>query len=452
MQIIKGNIYSKLETDNKKLLKLLEKKYTFKVPNAFYAMKNSRGKWDGNKKFFSSKTGKFGTGLLSAILEDLKTVKAEFNLLEKVSTMPIHQESIPSLSLRDYQREALEKIDFHNGRGVIKAPTGSGKTLILAEICNKYKNCFGLVFFTKKQILYQTYEFLKKHGIDCGIVCGDSHEIKPITLCTIQSIDKIIDTHLDTAKFIIFDEIHEFGKGKISISCLKSFPKAEVRLGFSATPPSENTHKYTVQSFLGPIIYDITSKELIEQEFLAEPNIFILKASPPKKYLFDSKTNYQKTYQEYIIENPNRNKQIEDIVKSINKGKILILTKNLQHAHILKEKIKGSFQLEGKDPMSLRNSTIKKFLKQDKAILIGTVILQTGVDIPEITHFINARGMKSEIATIQAMGRALRMADNKTTALIYDFFDDTIYLNKHSEERIRHYKKNDFNLNLYNEK
>ena len=73
--------------------------------------------------------------------------------------------------------------------------------------------------------------------------------------------------------------------------------------------------------------------------------------------------------------------------------------------------------------------------------LIGTKILQTGVNIEEITHFINARGMKSEIATLQALGRALRKHNTKDKVYVYDFFDQEKYLVDHSIEREKHYRE-----------
>ena len=75
------------------------------------------------------------------------------------------------------------------------------------------------------------------------------------------------------------------------------------------------------------------------------------------------------------------------------------------------------------------------------SILIGTKILQTGINIEEITHFINARGMKSEIATLQALGRALRRHESKEKVYIYDFLDKEKYLKAHSLERKKHYEK-----------
>ena len=62
-------------------------------------------------------------------------------------------------------------------------------------------------------------------------------------------------------------------------------------------------------------------------------------------------------------------------------------------------------------------------------------------NIEEITHFINARGMKSEIATLQALGRALRRHPSKDKVFIYDFLDKEKYLKGHSNARKRHYEK-----------
>ena len=52
-----------------------------------------------------------------------------------------------------------------------------------------------------------------------------------------------------------------------------------------------------------------------------------------------------------------------------------------------------------------------------------------------------SRGMKSEIATIQALGRALRRHETKDKVFIYDFLDKEKYLREHSNARKRHYEK-----------
>ncbi|MFN9960770.1 MAG: helicase-related protein, partial [bacterium] len=92
--------------------------------------------------------------------------------------------------------------------------------------------------------------------------------------------------------------------------------------------------------------------------------------------------------------------------------------------------------------ISDRYNAISKFRGcKESSVLIGTKILQTGVNIEEITHFINARGMKSEIATLQALGRALRRHDDKEVVYVYDFMDKEKHLHQHSKARKRHYEK-----------
>ena len=48
--------------------------------------------------------------------------------------------------------------------------------------------------------------------------------------------------------------------------------------------------------------------------------------------------------------------------------------------------------------------------------------------------------MKSEIATIQALGRALRKHESKELVYVYDFLDKEKYLLEHSRARKRHYQ------------
>jgi len=49
--------------------------------------------------------------------------------------------------------------------------------------------------------------------------------------------------------------------------------------------------------------------------------------------------------------------------------------------------------------------------------------------------------MKSEIATLQALGRALRRHSSKTKVYVYDFLDKEKYLREHSIARRRHYER-----------
>jgi superfamily II DNA or RNA helicase len=450
MEIFISNTYSILKTDNIKLLKALGKKYRCKSPGCEFAASYKRGHWDGYTYFFNPKTGKFGTGLLYSILEDLDYLEYDYKLTDSRPDIEIGDSDLPDIDPRDYQESLIQQaLDLRSC--IIKSPTGSGKTIIIAAILKALEGKTGLLFFNKKQLLKQTSDFLTKCGIEHGVAFGDGVELKPLTLVTIQSIDKVIDTHLKTSEFIMFDEIHEFAKGKVAKKVLSSFPNATYRIGLSATPPTDRHSLLTLTSFLGKQIEDVTAKDLVEEGYLTLPSIQLIELPDVDDSETTGKT-YQEIYEEFIVDYSYRNELIVNIVSKItdNNAKILILTKNLAHAKYFKDNIPGAYQLEGKDSLQDRDKTLEKFLDKDgPSVIIGTIIFQTGIDIPELTHLVNARGLKSEIATVQALGRTLRKHKNKSQVYIYDFIDKVPYLGKHSKQRVDAYKSLDFNIEFH---
>ena len=450
MEIFISNTYSILKTDNTKLLKALGKKYRCKAPGAEYASSYKRGHWDGYTYYFNPKTGKFGTGLLYSILEDLDYLEYDYKVTDSRPSIEIGDSEIEGIEPRDYQESLIQEA-LELKSCIIKSPTGSGKTIIIAAILKALEGKTGLLFFNKKQLLKQTSDFLTKCGIEHGLAFGDGVDIKPLTLVTIQSIDKVIDTHLKTSEFIMFDEIHEFAKGKVAKKVLSSFPTATYRIGLSATPPKDRHSQLTLTSFLGKQIEYVTAKDLVEEGYLTLPSIQLLELPD----IDDSETTgktYQEIYEEFIVDYKHRNELIVSIVSKItdDNAKILILTKNLAHAKYFKDNIPDSYQLEGKDSLQDRDKTLQKFLEKDgPSVIIGTIIFQTGIDIPELTHLVNARGLKSEIATVQALGRTLRKHKNKSQVYIYDFIDKAPYLGKHSKLRVDAYKSLDFNIEFH---
>ena len=450
MELFISNTYSILKTDNTKLLKALGKKYRSKAPGSEFSVSYKRGHWDGYTYFFNPKTGKFGTGLLYSIIEDLDYVEVEYTVNDSRTSLMLEDGTLEGYTPRDYQQDLIDEA-LRLKSCIIKAPTGSGKTIVIASILKQLEGKTGLLFFNKKQLLKQTSDFLTKCGIEHGVAFGDGVDIKPLTLVTIQSIDKVIDTHLKTSEFIMFDEIHEFAKGKVAKKVLSSFPNASYRIGLSATPPKDRHSQLTLTSFLGKQIEYVTAKDLVDDGYLTVPSIQLIELPDIEDIETKGKT-YQEIYDEFIVDYDYRNELITNLVTKIgdSNAKILILTKNLAHAKYFKDNIPGSYQLEGKDSLEDRDKTLQKFLeKEGPSVIIGTIIFQTGIDIPELTHLINARGLKSEIATVQALGRTLRKHKNKTQVYIYDFIDKAPYLGKHSKLRVDAYKSLEFNIEFH---
>ena len=450
MIITVGTLKSKISTDNPDLLRALIKLYSFKIPGSEYSPQYRARRWDG-KKHFVSRDGSFMTGLLPRILSDLKKIECvpTVTYIEDSEETEINDYQVEGFAYYDYQESLINKA-LRKKRGVIKAPTGSGKTLIMAGIIKALEGKKMLLLFNAKQLITQTYEFLTKTcGIkNVGICYGEGYEYGDIMLSTVQSIEKVLDTHGKEVEVLMVDECHEFCNGKITLPAIQSFPNATYRLGFTATPPSERIPAYNLEGALGTIIEEVNTAELVDKGKLSKPIIQIIERTYFTSGIDESMT-YDEVYDTYIVNNQQRNNIIKEIVNGIKekqrRPRILILTKSLSHGRILEQILRPFVWcrfLEGVNTIGERYESISRFRQHPEAsVLIGTRILQTGVNIEEITHLINARSLKGQIATLQALGRALRKHKTKDQAYIYDFLDKEKYLHKHSKERIKHYKK-----------
>ena len=452
MKIHVGIQNARIESDNPKLLKALYELYSFKVPGAEYSAAYKRRQWDG-KTHFISKTGVFKSGLLSRLLVDLKKIECEPEIVNDTWKLLVpdafspQDYQIEGFNYYQYQKDLIkEGLDYK--RGIIKSPTGSGKTLIMAGLIKALAGRKMVILFNAKQLLTQTYDFLTETcGMDnIGLCFGEGYIYGDVMLCTVQSIEKILDTHLEDTEVLMVDECHEFGNGKTTLAALRSFPKAVYRLGFTATPPRDSVPRYNLEGALGSVLEAVDTADLVESGKLTKPLIQLIDR-PYNASGLDEDLGYLDVYEEYIVKNETRNNTIKEIVNEIRKttesARILILTRSLDHGRALENLLGGECEfLEGANSVGERYQAISRFRGcGESSILIGTKILQTGVNIEEITHLINARGMKSEIATLQALGRALRRHDSKDVVYIYDFMDKEKYLREHSISRKRHYER-----------
>jgi superfamily II DNA or RNA helicase len=72
-----------------------------------------------------------------------------------------------------------------------------------------------------------------------------------------------------------------------------------------------------------------------------------------------------------------------------------------------------TFFVSGKTPTSIRSKVIKEFASSDKALISNARCLTEGVDVPNIDAVLFADPKRSAVDIVQAVGRALRLADGK---------------------------------------
>jgi superfamily II DNA or RNA helicase len=442
---------------------------TVNVKGAFFTPQYRMGLWDGKIRLFNAKYKTFLTGFK----EEAKAILEEAGYKVRVQNVQIIPKCDMSMSLsldrkyfhegneldvRWYQREALEAA-FEKKRGVIKAPTGSGKTLIAMLLYYAF-GTKTLVIVNKKDLLYQTADAFKENKIITG-VWGDAKKTDgQAVIATIQTMNSQLKTkecatkqYLAQFGLIIGDEVHHTSDNTY-YKALAACTGTPYRIGMSATPLKRKDagDKFLIGCF-GEIIYSVDSKSLSDEGYLANPKIEFTVIETPD---LSSVTSYHTAYDLGIVNNEYRNQIIiqKAMEYSLNKMPVLILVKTLDHGAILRD----MFALEKKDVPFLKGETdmetrqAAKKIKPD-SIMIASPIWNEGVNIPNIRAMIIASGGKSDIQTLQRVGRGMRpKKDFGNEVKVIDFLDrNNKYLTQHSKRRIEALVMERYAVNVYKE-
>jgi ATP-dependent RNA helicase HelY len=166
------------------------------------------------------------------------TEKAESYLEEFQETLP--------WPLDPFQREAIEKLDTHEGV-LVSAPTSSGKTVV-ADYCNfrALREGSKVIYTTPLKALsnQKFHDFQRQFGTgQVGLVTGENtinHEA-PIVVMTTEILRNVIYDdvqQLDLVRHVVLDEVHyidDFPRGSVWEEVIVQAPAHVKFVGLSAT-------------------------------------------------------------------------------------------------------------------------------------------------------------------------------------------------------------------------
>ena len=218
-----------------------------------------------------------------------------------------------------------------------------------------------------------------------------------------------------------------------------------IRIGFTATIPPERERMLALEGLLGPVIDSLSLEEGIEMKVLAKPKVILVNV--PFNKTIAANSNYKTTYHAGIVKNVTRNRIIIQQVRGFWKQNktSLILIKEIEHGERLLELagntrggmyfVRGSMENEERE-------TIRQLLIEKKIqAVIATSTWKEGIDIPTLDVVIYAAGYKSEIATLQSLGRVFRAAEGKERGIVVDFLDPYRYLAEATVQRLQIYQE-----------
>ncbi len=419
-----------------------------------------RGRWDGWSTVLD-RYGRFPAGLVPFVTQRLSAAGHSVEIADTRQRPSPHPALAPAslsagLTLLPHQIQAVN-IAYEAGRGVIHHPVGSGKTKILVELVRR---CAvpALVLTHRKDLLYQLYgEFTKSLNIPglIGVIGDGSWRENWIVIGTFQTINAALNNYprqakdfLESRQAVLVDEIQHL-RAPTYEAVMKAAVNAFYRYGCSATPHREGEPetKFKVEGWTGPVV----SHEEFVEERQVPADVFVVHYDAPETDL-----PWPEDYEVGVCESRERNTLTAELVLLAPKP-VLVLIERIDHGRKLAAMLGTSYKdphcslhglwapqkvvfIYGEDKAKVREQALEAFRNNHVDVLVSSVILDEGVDLPNIRTLILAGGGRAPHRIIQRVGRGQRRTQVKQQLLVFDFWDRGKYTGRHSKQRLKTYK------------
>lgn len=358
---------------------------------------------------------------------------------------------------RDYQHTAIVK-SLSNKRAIIEASVGAGKSAIIYSIVryliNHGKKIILLV--PNVALVNQMYSDFVEYGwTDIESFCSKLYSgIKPdfekaLLITTWQSVQYKKQNFFSNYNSIMVDETHGLKSNQMA-EISKKCVNAEFRNGFTGTMPPNKSDYQTVVSFLGPVCFNISTKELIDRNVLSKIKIKNLIVKYKPEYCnalrdYDSEMKFVSSYEP-------RTKVLDHIIEqNTNNENSLILVHKIDHLKNTEEYLKKKYGnthkiyvIYGEVKADEREDIRIAARSEGNVLIIGTyATLAVGWNLPRLHNIIFYSSYKSKIKVLQSIGRGLRKHETKDSMTLWDVVDDLRYArgNKTVDNFIyRHFK------------
>lgn len=349
-----------------------------------------------------------------------------------------------SFQLRPYQQEAAARaLEFlrtptpkrkQPKHGVVIAPTGSGKSLIIANIVMGLDGpC--LVFQPRKEILEQNYSKFVAYGYQPAVYSASmrKRQIGDITLATIGSVRKNPGLFQDV-KYVIVDECHLVSsKSGMYADFFKALGDIRI-LGLTATPYRLSVDGYggamlrfitrTRPKIFSEVVYYIQNRELFEAGYLAKLKYFKVKGLDRSHLKLNTiGTEYDpRSVQMHFKEIGFENKLVRVIKRLLEIGRhgVLVFTAFVEESQALCQQVPGATMVTADTPSAERRKVIEDFKAGRTKVVCNVGILGIGFDYPELDSIVLARPTMSLAVYYQQVGRGIRPHPDKDHTMIVD--------------------------------
>lgn len=353
-------------------------------------------------------------------------------------------------TLRPYQREAVDAtlryFRQHHSPATIVLPTGSGKSLVIAELARLARGRV-LVLAHVKDLVAQNHAKYCPLGLNADIYAAGLQQKASqgkVIFGSVQSVARYPEHFQGVFSLLIVDECHRISDRddsqyqQIFTHLRQANPQLRL-LGLTATPYRLGKGWIYRYHYHGMVrgdenalfrdcIYELPLSYMIKHGYMTPPERLDM---PVVQYNFsrlavqsnglfnDAELNRELKKQRHIT--PHIISQIVEFAGS-RRG-VMIFAATVEHAREITSLLPANETalITSETSVIQRDSAIEAFKAQHFRYLVNVSVLTTGFDAPHVDMIAILRPTESVSLYQQIIGRGLRLAPSKTDCLILDY-------------------------------
>lgn len=378
--------------------------------------------------------------------------------------------SVSEITLRDYQRDAVDAWLDNDCHGLFQMATGTGKTFTALAALDEYTDSSDdpllcVITVPQKHLAEQWAEEMGKFGLDQPTFVYDAANSDWKTSLSratanirlgISEYECLITTHhtfssehfkeslreISTDAVVIADEVHGLGSEKRREGLLEVY---NARIGLSATPEryyddagtkylldyfEEVTYEYSLEEAIPehltpyryyPVTVEMDDEELEEYREMTQS----VAAADSSDEVDEDTVQVLRSQRADIVKGAIRKYDaLRDILREMKELSHLLVYTNSDQidtvGSILNEFGVMHHRFTYEEGDALRDELLDRFGDGEYEALVAMRCLDEGVDIPQTRAAVLMSNTGNPMQFIQRRGRVLRPAPGKSYAAIYD--------------------------------
>lgn len=449
----------------RKILNKLYQEYRKAHPNRWQIIMNSRGRgWDGYIDYIRD-TGTFRIGLLPKIRESLIALGEEVKIEDKRPSLkvePIISPYLGNTQLYPDQIKALKKLLYNKIGGkpfLIGAgdySVGFGKSLLLCAIHKAFGFKLRTLVLLKDADLFKQFKrelppLLPGENITF-VQGGKVDDWGNFTVAMVQSVSQNIkkyQRYLAMTDIVLIDEADQIDN-KTYKSVITNLWNAPIRIGLSGTIylsklKKDEVKNLNIMSFIGPKMDEVRIKTQMNKGRATPVVVKMVEAVTSKT---EEGLDYDEEYHKVIVDNPEAYEILSQRIRPhimADRLPILVVTRFIPHCEkvykYLTESYPGHNITYIHNNVKNRDKVMQEVREGKVDILVSTLIISRGKNIPQLRAIINMASMKSQELTIQILGRLVRLCQGKSKGYLDDIHFKGKYLSRAGNKRKNIYLK-----------